>query len=60
MSNNFESLMVNARQIDKDLTALKARFEALEQQVSPSPFDVIEILLRLRRIEEKLGLEDPD
>ena len=58
MSNYFESLLENAQLIQKDLDDLKKRVDALEKLASSSPFDAIEILLRLQRIEKQLDLHD--
>ena len=58
MSNYFESLLENAQLIQKDLDELKKKVDALEKSASSSPFDALEILLRLHRIEKKLELSD--
>jgi hypothetical protein len=58
MSNYFESLLENARLIERDLNALKKRVDVMEQQVSSSPFDALEIVIRLERIEKRLELQE--
>jgi hypothetical protein len=58
MSNYFESLLETAQLIQKDLDELKKKVDALEKSALESPFDALEILLRLHRIEKKLDLQE--
>jgi hypothetical protein len=58
MSHYFESLLENARLIEKELNDMEKRVDALEQRVSSSPFDVLEMIVRLQSIEKRLDLQD--
>jgi hypothetical protein len=60
MPESLESLFLEQlKQIrSKEIADLNARIDKLEQQTSSSPFNFLEIYIRLERIEKKLDVDD--
>jgi hypothetical protein len=58
MSNYFESLLETAQLIQKDMDELKKRVDELDRKASSSPFDTLEMIVRLQRLEKKLELQE--